>query len=263
MEVHEIVIAMEDRRRAYPVRDLLDCRLNCIHVIELETFLERETGRVPLDLIRPSSLILGDGFRRGMVRQMFIRLFDILASLLVLIASWPLMLFTAIAIKIEDGLRAPVFYHQTRVGLRGTHFEVLKFRSMHLNAESPGQAMWAQSQDRRVTRVGAMVRPIRLDELPQLFNVLAGDMSLVGPRPERPEFVAQLSESIPFYNERHLAKPGITGWAQLCYPYGASERDALEKLQYDLYYIKNRSFIFDLSILLQTVEVVFWAKGAR
>jgi sugar transferase (PEP-CTERM system associated) len=262
-DVHEIVIAMDDRRRGFPVRELLDCKLNTINIIDLERFLERETGRVPLDLIRPSSLILSDGFRRGVFRQVSIRLFDIVASLLMLSFSWPLMLFTMLAIKIEDGLHAPVLYRQTRVGLQGTHFLVLKFRSMRTDAERGGQAIWAERLDRRVTRVGSLVRPLRVDELPQLFNVLAGDMSLVGPRPERPEFVAQLCESIPFYNERHLAKPGITGWAQLCYPYGASERDAVEKLQYDLYYIKNRSLMFDLSILLQTVEVVFWAKGAR
>ena len=263
LDVHEIVIAMDDRRRGFPVRDLLDCKLNTIHVTDLERFLERETGRVPLDLIRPSSLILSDGFRYGLFRQMSIRGFDVLASLVMLSFSWPLMLFTALAIKIEDGLNAPVFYRQTRVGLRGRHFKVLKFRSMRVDAERGGQPVWAQHGDRRVTRVGSLVRPMRVDELPQLLNVLAGDMSLVGPRPERPEFVAQLCESIPFYNERHLAKPGITGWAQLCYPYGASERDALEKLQYDLYYIKNRTLMFDLSILLQTVEVVFWAKGSR
>jgi sugar transferase (PEP-CTERM system associated) len=263
LEVHEIVIAMEDRRRTFPVRELLQCRLNAVHVIELERFLERETGRVPLDLVHPSTLIFGDGFRCGALRQLSVRVFDITASLLMLVVSWPLMLFTVVAIKFEDGLWAPVLYRQTRVGLQGTHFQVLKFRSMRMNAEGAGQAMWAQKRDRRVTRVGSVVRPIRLDELPQLFNVLTGDMSLVGPRPERPEFVAQLCASIPLYNERHMAKPGITGWAQLCYPYGASERDAVEKLQYDLYYIKNRSLIFDLSILLQTVEVVFWAKGAR
>lgn len=263
LDVHEIVVAMEDRRCAFPVRELLECRLNAVHVIELERFLERETGRVPLDLVRPSTLIFGDGFRCGVLRELSVRAFDIIASLCMLALSWPLMLFTVLAIKIEDGLRAPVLYRQTRVGLQGTHFEVLKFRSMRINAEGAGKAIWAQKRDRRVTRVGSVVRPIRLDELPQLFNVLAGDMSLVGPRPERPEFVAQLCASIPLYNERHMAKPGITGWAQLCYPYGASEHDALQKLQYDLYYIKNRSLIFDLSILLQTVEVVFWAKGAR
>jgi lipopolysaccharide/colanic/teichoic acid biosynthesis glycosyltransferase len=181
---------------------------------------------------------------------------------LLLLAS-PLMLLAMIAIKIEDGWRAPVLYRQTRVGRYNQTFDIVKFRSMRQDAEKPGEAIWARPGDPRVTRVGAIMRKTRVDELPQLFSVLRGDMSFVGPRPERPEFVARLEQQIPYYRERHTVKPGITGWAQLCYPYGASDKDALEKLQYDLYYVKNRSLLFDLAILLQTVEVVLWGKGAR
>jgi lipopolysaccharide/colanic/teichoic acid biosynthesis glycosyltransferase len=177
--------------------------------------------------------------------------------------TWPVMLLTAIAIMLEDGPRAPILYRQRRVGLDGRGFDVLKFRSMRVDAERDGKAVWATGSDDRVTRVGRFIRKVRIDELPQIFNVLRGDMSFVGPRPERPQFVAELSDSIPYYEERHCAKPGITGWAQICYPYGASEKDSLEKLQYDLYYLKNHSLLFDMMILLQTVEVVLLGKGGR
>lgn len=263
MDVDEIVVAMDDRRRAFPVEELLSCRFNNIDVVDLPSFLERETGKVRLDILNPSWMIFADGFSRSTLRQFSTRSFDIIASFALLIVAWPLMLFTALAIKLEDGIGAPVLYRQTRVGFEGRTFDVLKFRSMRVDAEKDGRAQWAKKEDRRVTRVGSISRSIRLDELPQIFNVLAGDMSFVGPRPERPEFVAQLSERIPYYRERHFVKPGITGWAQLCYPYGSSEQDAAEKLQYDLYYVKNHSLLFDLSILLQTAEVIFWRKGAR
>ena len=184
-------------------------------------------------------------------------------SSLILAVSLPVVLLTAIAIKLEDGWRAPVFYRQPRVGLAGGTFDILKFRSMHLDAERDGNAQWAQQRDPRVTRVGAWIRKLRIDELPQIFNVLRGHMSFIGPRPERPQFVTEFVKKIPYYVLRHCVKPGITGWAQLCYPYGSSENDALEKLQYDLYYIKNKSLLFDLAILVQTVEVVFLGKGAR
>jgi lipopolysaccharide/colanic/teichoic acid biosynthesis glycosyltransferase len=173
------------------------------------------------------------------------------------------MLVTAMTIKLEDGWRAPVFYRQERVGLAGRTFRLLKFRSMRTDAEASGEARWAEQNDPRVTSVGGVIRKLRIDELPQVLNVLRGDMSLVGPRPERPQFVAELAAKIPYYVERHCVKPGITGWAQLCYPYGSSEKDALEKLQYDLYYIKNNNLLFDLAILVQTAEVVFMGKGAR
>jgi sugar transferase (PEP-CTERM system associated) len=254
---------MDDRRRAFPVRDLLECRLAGIDVIDLLTFLERETGRVRIDVLNPSWLIFGKGFRRGSLRRFSSSLLDVFASVVLLVVSLPVMLATIIAIKAEDGWRAPVFYRQERVGLWGRSFHLLKFRSMRIDAEANGEAQWAQKQDPRVTRVGAAIRKLRIDELPQILNVLRGDMCFVGPRPERPQFVESLAERIPYYTQRHCVKPGITGWAQLCYPYGSSQQDATEKLQYDLYYIKNSGFLLDLSILVQTAEVVIFGKGAR
>jgi sugar transferase (PEP-CTERM system associated) len=259
----EIVVAMDDRRRQFPLRELLECRLAGVDVTELLTFLERETGRVRLDVLNPSWLIFGPGFRRDPLRLFSSRTLDVVASVLILTVSLPIMILSALAILIEDGWRAPVFYRQARVGGAGRSFQLLKFRSMRRDAETDGQARWAEKDDPRVTRVGGIMRKLRIDELPQILNVLRGNMSLVGPRPERPHFVTELAQKIPYYVERHCVKPGITGWAQLCYPYGSSEQDAIEKLQYDLYYIKNNSLLFDLSILLQTVEVVFMGKGAR
>lgn len=261
--VDEIVVAMDDRRRAFPVQELLECRLSGIEVVDLVTFLERETGKVRLDVLNPSWIIFSDGFRRDPLRLASERAFDLLASVSMLLVAWPVMLVTAIAIKLEDGWSAPMLYRQTRVGFEGRHFDVLKFRSMQIDAEPDGQARWAQQDDKRVTCVGAVIRKVRLDELPQILNVLKGDMSFVGPRPERPEFVEELNQKIPYYRERHCVKPGITGWAQLCYPYGSSAHDATEKLQYDLYYVKNHSLMFDVMILLQTAEVILWGKGGR
>jgi sugar transferase (PEP-CTERM system associated) len=262
-EVDEIVVAMDDRRRAFPVRDLLECRLVGIEVTELLSFLERETGRVRIDMLNPSFLIFGEGFKHGSLRRFTSNILDLVASIFILWASLPVAVAVAVAIKLEDGWHAPVLYRQKRVGLQGRTFELLKFRSMKLDAEAGGRPRWAQINDPRVTRVGAVIRILRIDELPQVFNVLRGDMSFVGPRPERPEFVEDLARRIPYYDERHCVKPGITGWAQLCFPYGSSEQDALEKLQYDLYYIKNNCLLMDLSILVQTVEVVFLGTGAR
>jgi len=263
LDVHEIVVAMEDRRRGFPILGLLECRLAGIEVTELLTFLERETGRVRIDVLNPSWMIFGDGFRRDPLRLFSSRSLDLVASVILVVLSLPVMLLTMLAIKLEDGWRAPIFYGQARVGLGGQTFNVLKFRSMRTDAERDGQAQWAQKSDPRVTRVGAIIRKLRIDELPQILNVLTGHMSFVGPRPERPQFVAELAQKIPYYVQRHCVKPGITGWAQLCYPYGSSEQDALEKLQYDLYYIKNNTLLFDLAILVQTAEVVFMGKGAR
>jgi sugar transferase (PEP-CTERM system associated) len=260
--ITEVVVAMDDRRCGFPIPELLDCRLAGIDVTELLTFLERETGRVRIDVLNPSWMIFGQGFRRDPVRLFSSRAVDLLASVGVLVVALPAMVLTFFAIKIEDGWQAPALYSQARVGLGGKVFKVLKFRSMRQDAELNG-AQWAQHADPRVTRVGAIIRKLRIDELPQVINVLRGHMSFVGPRPERPEFVAQLAEKIPYYVQRHCVKPGITGWAQLCYPYGSSEADALEKLQYDLYYIKNNSLLFDLAILIQTAEVVLFGKGAR
>jgi sugar transferase (PEP-CTERM system associated) len=263
LQVDEVVVAMDDRRRAFPIRELLECRLAGVEVTELLTFLERETGRVRIDVLNPSWLIFGQGFNRGSLRLFTSTLLDLSASMLMLSLSLPVILATVLAIKLEDGWRAPVLYRQDRVGLGGRTFQLLKFRSMRVDAEVNGEALWAQKDDPRVTSVGAVLRKLRIDELPQLINVLRGDMCLVGPRPERPQFVRELADRIPYYMQRHCVKPGITGWAQLCFPYGSSERDALEKLQYDLYYIKNNSLLFDLSILAQTAEVVFLGKGAR
>jgi sugar transferase (PEP-CTERM system associated) len=262
-EVDEIVVAMDERRQGFPIRELLDCRLAGIDVTDLSTFLERETGRVRLDVLNPSWLIFGEGFKRGSIRLQSKRALDLVAASILFILTCPLMVATVLAIKLEDGWRSPVFYHQERVGFGGRIFKLLKFRSMRVDAEVAGQPQWAQKKDARVTRVGAVIRKLRIDELPQILNVLKAEMGLVGPRPERPQFVSQLAEKIPYYIERLSVKPGITGWAQLCYPYGSSEQDALEKLQYDLYYIKNSNLLFDIFILVQTAEVVLLGKGAR
>ena len=262
-QADEIVIAMDERRGNLPVRELLDARLHGIDVVDLVEFLERETGKIRIDLVNPGWLIFSSGFRISRLRQFSERTVDLLVSIGLIAFTWPLILLIALAIKIEDGLTAPVLYHQNRVGKGGELFRVLKFRSMSVDAEADGKAVWAEKNDSRVTKVGAFLRNSRLDELPQVFNVLRGQMSLVGPRPERPEFVRELEEQIPYYSERLAVKPGVTGWAQLKYSYGASEEDAVEKLQYDLYYIKNQSLMLDIMIILQTVEVVLWGKGAR
>ncbi len=261
--VDEVVVAMEDRRCGFPAAELLECRFAGVEVTELLTFLERETGRVWVDMMHPSWMIFGEGFRRDPIRLFSSRALDILASLSILVLFLPVMVLTGLAIKLEDSWRAPIFYRQARVGLDGRTFDVVKFRSMRIDAERDGRAQWAQKEDPRVTRVGAVIRKTRIDELPQVVNVLRGQMSFVGPRPERPQFVKDLTETIPYYGQRHCVRPGITGWAQLCYPYGASAQDAQEKLKYDLYYIKHNSLVFDLAILVQTAEVVLMGKGAR
>jgi sugar transferase (PEP-CTERM system associated) len=260
--VDEIVIAVDDRRKKLPVDDLLDIKMSGIQVMDLLTFYEREQRLVFLDILSPSWLLFSDGFATSGLRPILKRCFDILASTLLLSVSWWVMLLTAVAIYIESGLGAPVFYRQQRVGYRNAPFDVIKFRSMRVDAEKNG-AQWASQVDDRVTKVGRFIRKYRIDELPQLFNVFNGDMSFVGPRPERPQFVDGFMQTIPYYKERHRVKPGITGWAQLCYPYGANEYDTRQKLQYDLYYVKNYSLFLDLTIMMSTVEVVLWGKGAR
>ena len=241
LNADEIVVAVDERRGGgLPIRDLLACKLRGIEVIDLMEFLEWESGKIRVDLVRPGWLLFSSGFRVSRLRRIVQRVFDVLLSVMVLALVWPIMLLVAIAIKLEDGPLADVFYRQERVGFHGERFKVLKFRSMHENAEAAGEEVWAVENDDRVTRVGKVLRKYRLDELPQVLNVLRGSMSFVGPRPERPNFVAQLSESIPYYVERHTVKPGITGWAQLKYAYGATEQDAVEKLQYDLFYVKNK-----------------------
>lgn len=262
-DIDEVVVAEDQRRDQLPVSELADLRLAGTPVIEAATFFEREAGKIRLDLVSPSWLAFGTGYPHGIVRRFTKRTLDLAAALLLLSVLWPVMAAAALAIKLDEGRRAPVLYRQWRSGLNGKPFALLKFRSMRVDAEKGGKAQWAARNDPRVTRVGGFMRKTRIDELPQLFNVLRGDMSFVGPRPERPEFVAELEESIPFYGERHRVKPGVTGWAQLNFPYGASRDDTVEKLQYDLYYLKNQSLLLDLVILLNTVEVVLFGKGAR
>jgi len=255
----EIVVAMDDRS-GLPVSQLLKCRVEGIHVTDYQTFCERETGRLDLDELRPSWLIFGEGFARGIVTDLVKRTFDVVVSSLFLLFTLPFTLVAAILIKLES--KGPIFYSQERVGLHGKTFMVMKLRSMRQDAEAGG-VQFATVRDPRVTRVGAFIRLTRIDELPQLINVLRGDMSFVGPRPERPFFVDQLNEAIPFYRERHCVKPGITGWAQVNYPYGASLEDSRQKLSYDLYYVKNHSLFLDFIIMLSTVRVILMQQGAR
>lgn len=260
--VQEIVVAIEERRRALPIDDLLDCKMEGCNITEATTFIERQSGTVSLRNLNPSWMIFSDGFEGGSNIDLVLkRIFDVGASLLLLMISLPVLLITAALVKSSS--RGPVFYRQERVGLNGETFNVLKFRSMTTDAEADGVPKWAAKNDTRVTPLGRIIRATRIDEIPQIFNVLSGAMSFVGPRPERPFFVNQLEEKIPFYRERHRVKPGITGWAQLNYPYGASEEDTKRKLEYDLYYIKNYSLFLDFLILIQTVRVVLWPDGVR
>lgn len=259
--VDEIVLAADERRGTMPVDVLLECRMSGRKITTVTDFIEREAGQVELEGLYPSWLVFSVPTTRNIVERGIKRLFDIVISVAFLLLTFPLLLVTAICILLDDG--APVFYRQTRTGLRGKPFDVLKFRSMKKDAEKDGVARWAAQDDDRITRVGRFIRKTRIDELPQIFNVLAGSMSFVGPRPERPSIVADLESQIPFFRYRHVVKPGITGWAQVNYPYGASVEDAREKLKYDLYYIKNESLVLDLLILMETVRVVFWPSGAR
>ena len=257
----EVVLALEERRNALPLADLLRIKTTGVHVNDFSTFIERETGRVDLDTVNPSWLIFSDGFSSGRAVSSFAkRVFDLLASGLLLLLSAPVIALFAVLVKLDS--KGPAFFRQTRVGLFGQTFEVIKLRSMRTDAEANG-AQWAQKDDPRVTRLGKFIRLTRIDELPQTWSVLKGEMSFVGPRPERPEFVADLEEKLPYYAERHMVKPGITGWAQINYPYGASIEDSRHKLEYDLYYAKNYTPFLDLLILLQTLRVVLWHEGAR
>ena len=260
-KVEEIVVAMDDRRGGFPAEELLECRLRGIAVYDILAFLERETGRMSVELMQPSWLIFSNGFRCDILRLASKRAFDVVISIAVLLVASPIAFLTAIAIFLED--RGPILYRQIRMGQNGREFPMLKFRSMRIDAEPDGQAIWASRNDARLTRVGAWIRRLRIDELPQVFNVLIGHMSFVGPRPERPAFVRELAQAIPYYPERHFVKPGITGWAQVRYSYGSSERDARGKLEYDLYYVKHHSLAFDLMVLLQTVEIVLFRIGSR
>lgn len=260
-KIDRIIVASSDRRTKLPMPELLECKLHGIQVEEGETFLERMTGKVLLHQLKPSWIVFSDGFKSLRSRKILKRLFDVFFSILGLVAASPVLLITAILIRLES--RGPVLFRQIRVGEHGKDFEIYKFRSMAENAEAKSGPVWAGASDNRVTRVGKFIRKTRIDELPQLINVIKGDMSFVGPRPERPFFVEQLKKQIPYYDTRLVVKPGITGWAQVSYPYGATTEDALEKLQYDLYYIKNLSPILDFMIIMLTIKVVLTGDGAR
>lgn len=260
--VQEVIIAMDDRRRGFPAQALMSCRLEGILVSDMMAFYERHAGKIKTNLLHPSYIILSDGFSKRWSWRVGKRLLDFTSAALLLCLAWPFMLAAAIAIKYEEGWCASVFYRQPRVGQFGQPYTIIKFRSMR--QEKGGQpARWAAKNDDRITRVGRVLRQCRIDELPQLFNVLRGDMSFVGPRPEQPAIVEALRENLAFYDLRHRVRPGITGWAQISYPYGASNEDSLEKLQFDLYYVKNGSLFLDLIIIMRTVEVVLFGKGAR
>ncbi|MCW8887362.1 MAG: TIGR03013 family PEP-CTERM/XrtA system glycosyltransferase [Motiliproteus sp.] len=262
-QIDEVVVAADQRRGKLPMEALYRCRIAGVNVIDVAGFVERESGKIPLKLMYPSWVIYGDGYRKtGIFARGLKRLFDISVGLIFVLLTWPLMLITVLLIKLESGPKSAVLYSQIRVGRGSENFKIYKFRSMREDAEKDG-AVWAMQNDNRITVVGAFIRKYRIDELPQLFNILKGDMSFIGPRPERPEFVSDLSETIPYYGDRHQVKPGLTGWAQICYNYGSSEEDAMEKLQYDLYYIKNYTLLLDTIILIQTCEVIFFGKGAR
>lgn len=262
LRVSEIIVAVREQRGGVlPLDELLECRLNGIQVTDIARFFEDVHGRVSIASLKPSWLIYGNGFRQGWVRSLTKRSFDVVAASSLLLLMLPVMAVVALLIAMESGF--PVLYRQERVGQKGKRFTMIKFRSMSTGAERNGQAEWAAVNDARVTRVGRFVRQARLDELPQLINVLKGEMSLVGPRPERPAFVSMLSEQIPFYGVRHSVKPGITGWAQVRYSYGATIEQSMKKLEYDLYYVKNHTVFLDLLILLETVRVVLLGEGAR
>ncbi|MCJ8292838.1 MAG: TIGR03013 family PEP-CTERM/XrtA system glycosyltransferase [Colwellia sp.] len=260
-EIDEIVVANDERRNNLPVDELFACKIRGIEITEILDFIERETGQIAVNLIYPSWVIYSNGFAsNNHLRNTLDWIFNAVMAVVLLLVTWPIMLIAVLCMKLTEGFNAPVLYRQERVGLDGEPFNIIKFRSMRLDAEKHGAQM-ASENDSRITKVGRYLRKYRIDELPQIWNVLHGDMGFVGPRPERPQFVQGLIKNLPYYNERHNVKPGLTGWAQLKYPYGATEADSLEKLKYDLYYIKHRSFLLDLLILIRTVEIVLFGKG--
>ena len=261
--VDEIVIAAGDVEAGVKINELVDCKLNGIRVLDILTFFEREAGQIRIDIMDPTWLVTSDGFGQSKLRNIVKRLFDLFVSFALFVVSIPVQVFIVVAIWLEDGIGAPIIYRQERGGESGKKFNVYKFRSMSADAEKEGRAIWAKKGDSRVTTVGNILRKYRLDELPQAINIIKGDMSFVGPRPERPEFICDLSKCIPYYKERHVVKPGLTGWAQLNYPYGSSMEDAYQKHLYDMYYVKNHSLFLDCLILAQTVEVILFGKGAR
>jgi sugar transferase (PEP-CTERM system associated) len=258
-DVEEIVVSVQNRRGGFPIKELLECKLQGVTVTDAATFFERETNQIRVDSLQPSWLVFGGGFDQSFYRAFMKRGFDLVCSVIILALSLPIIIVTAALIYVED--RSPIFYSQERVGQDGKTFKVHKFRSMRNDAEKAGKPQWAAQNDPRVTRIGGFIRKVRIDELPQILNVFKGEMSFVGPRPERPFFVDQLVEVVPYYNVRHSIKPGITGWAQVRYGYGSSAEDALQKLQYDLYYVKNNSLFLDLLILIDTLKVVLFRGG--
>ena len=260
--VDEVIVALSERRSgSMSLRDLLECKINGMRVSDISTHFEKRLGQIRLDYVNAGWLIFGDGFNQGFLRTAIKRVFDVVCAAVLLVITLPIMLLTMLCIAAES--RGSVFYRQERVGLNGKSFDVIKFRSMRSDAEQDGNPRWALASDDRITRVGRFIRRVRIDELPQLYNVLKGEMSMVGPRPERPFFVDTLTKDIPYYAVRHSVKPGVTGWAQVRYEYGATVEDAKQKLQYDLYYVKNHTMFLDMLIMFETVSVVLTGKGAR
>jgi len=261
-QVDRIVVAVEDRRGKFPIEELLSLSLSGrVAVEESARYYERLTGKIASEMLRPSWLIFSRGNRFTDFEQHVRRLFNAGLAAVGFVLSLPIMLLTALAVKLDS--RGPIFYIQERVGKNGRIFKIIKFRSMKVEAEAKSGPVWAEEDDPRVTRVGRIIRKLRFDELPQFINVMRGDMNFVGPRPERPMFVEQLSEIVPYYSQRHVVKPGLTGWAQIKYPYGASVEDAIEKLRYDLYYIKNQSLLLDPIIVFETIKIVLFGRGGR
>jgi sugar transferase (PEP-CTERM system associated) len=260
-QVDRIIVGLSDRRGRLPIEELLQAKLSGVRVEDATTTYERLTGKILVDDLKPSWLIFSDGFRASRITRVVKRMLDLSLSMIGFVLAAPLMAVTALAVRIDSP--GPILYSQERVGENGRIFIVYKFRSMRTDAEGAGQPVWARDKDDRITRVGRVIRATRLDELPQLWNVMRGDMSFVGPRPERPFFVELLARDIPFYVQRHAVKPGLTGWAQVKYQYGSSIEDAMEKLRYDLYYVKHMSIVFDLTIVLDTVKVILFGKGAK
>ncbi len=261
LEVRKIVVAIEERRNQFPTKQLLQCRVNGIEILEGTSFYEMLTGKLIVDKINPSWLIFSDGFQKSISRRVFKRCVDLVLAFVLLIVLFPILLLVAILIRLDSS--GPIFFSQERVGENKKPYMVHKFRSMVDEAEKQSGPVWAQSDDPRVTRVGKFIRNWRIDEFPQIFNVIKGQMSFVGPRPEREFFIEELEENISYYGERFSVKPGITGWAQVNYPYGDSIEDAKEKLNYDLFYIKNMSILMDLMVIMRTVKTVIFGEGAR
>nr|WP_086939954.1 TIGR03013 family XrtA/PEP-CTERM system glycosyltransferase [Thaumasiovibrio occultus] len=259
-DIDELVIALDDRRQSYPTDLLMDCRLNGINVIDINDFIEREVGMISIEQIKPCSFIYYKMGNNNLLMSFSSWLWNSFLASIVFLTTWPILLITVIAIKIEDGIHAPIFYRQTRTGISGKPFEIIKFRSMITDAEK-NKAVMSTNGDPRITKVGKFIRTYRIDELPQIINVFKGQMNFVGPRPERPEFTDSFDERIPYYRVRTMVKPGLTGWAQLNYPYGDCIEDTIEKLKYDLYYLRHRRITFDIYILVNTCEVILFGKG--